>query len=99
MITVSLPKEISVLFADVHDDFPAIIGKPSYDDVQRLRWRNFQALQNIELGEGTNTMGLILFEVDHKVANTNQVFDQSDGALVAYDPSNRFNNINAVRLT
>ena len=44
-------------------------------------------------------MGLILFEVDHKVANTNQVFDQSDGALVAYDPSNRFNNINAVRLT
>ena len=31
MKTVSLPKEISALFSDAHDNFPAIIGKPSND--------------------------------------------------------------------
>ena len=86
MTTVSSPEEISALFADTHDDFPVIIGKPSDDDLQRLRRRNFQALQDIDLVDGTNVTGLILFKVNHKAANTNQVFDRADRALEAYNP-------------
>ena len=92
------PKEISALFADSHDNFPAIIVKPSEDDVQRLRQRNFQALQDIDLGYGTDATGLILSKVDHKAANANQVFDRSDGALEAYDPSIRDDENNSVCL-
>ena len=66
MTTVSLPDEISVLFADAHDNFPTITGKPSDDDVHRLRLQKFQALQDIDLGDGTNATGLILSKVDHK---------------------------------
>ena len=86
MTTVSSPKEISTLFADAHYDFPAIIGKPYEDDLQRLRRHNFVALQNIDLGDGTDTTGLILSEDYHKAVNVNQVFDRADGALKAYDP-------------
>ena len=86
MTTVSSPKEISALFADNHYDFLLIIGKPSDDDVQRLWRRKFQALQDIELGDGTDATGLILSKVDHKAANANQVFDRANGALKAYDP-------------
>ena len=98
MTTVSLPGEISVLFADAHSDFPTIIRKPSDDDVQRLRQRNFVALQDIDLGDGTDATGLILSEADHKAANTNQVSDRADGALEAYEPSIRENTNNFVRL-
>ena len=87
MTIVSSSKEISALFADAHNEFPTITGKPSEDNVQSLSQRNFQALQNIYLGDGTDTMSLILSEVDHKATNTNQVFDRSNGALEAYDPS------------
>ena len=86
MTTVSFPEENSALFADAQDDFPAIIGKPSDDDVQRLFRRNFQALQDINLGDGTNATGLKLSEVDHKAADTNQVFNRANGALEAYNP-------------
>ena len=78
---MSLPKEIAALFANSHGEFPASIGKPSNDDVQRLCRRNFQALQDIDLRDGTNATGLILSEVDHKADNKNQVFDRADGAL------------------
>ena len=61
MMTVSLPEEISALFADAHDDFPTIIGKPSDDDLQRLCRHNFSALQDIDLGDGTDATGLILY--------------------------------------
>ena len=81
MTTVSSPEEISALFTNAHDNFPAIIGKTSDDDVQRLCRRNFQALQDIDLRDGTNATGLILSEVDHKADNENQVFDRADGAL------------------
>ena len=98
MRTVYLPGEISALFADAHDNLPAIIGKPSDDDVQHLRRRDFQALYDIDLGDGTGATGLTLSKVDHKAANANQVFDRADRALEAYDPSIRDNNNNAVRL-
>ena len=83
MATISSPEAIATLFADAHDEFLAIIGKPSDDDVQRLRQCNFQAPQDIYLGDGTDTTGLILSEVDHKAANENQEFDRVDGALEA----------------
>ena len=67
MTTVSSFKEISALFANAHNNFPAIIRKPSDDYVQRLCRSNFQSLQDINLGEGTDTTGLILSEVDHRV--------------------------------
>ena len=98
MTIVSLPKEISALFADAHNNFPAIIIKPSDDDMQRLRRHNFAALQDIDLGNGANATGLILFEDDHKATNANQVFDRADGALEAYDPSIRDDDNNAVCL-
>ena len=98
MTTVSSPEAIAALFADAHDDFPAIIGKPSDDDVQRLRRHNFQALQDIYLGEGTDATGLILSEVDHNAANENQVFDRADGALEAYNPSIQDDGNNVVHL-
>ena len=84
MRTVYLPGEISALFADAHDNLPAIIGKPSDDDVQHLRRRDFQALYDIDLGDGTGATGLTISEVDHKAANANQVFDRADRALEAY---------------
>ena len=87
MTTVSSPEEISTLFADAHNNLPAIIGKPSDNDMQSLCQHNFQALQDIDLGDGTNATSLILSEVDHKAENSNQVFDQAEGALEAYDPS------------
>ena len=86
MTTVSLPKKISALFYDAHDDSPLIIGNPSDDDVQRLLRRNFSALQNIDLGDGTNATGPILSEDDHKAANAHQVFDRANGALKACNP-------------
>ena len=43
-------------------------------------------------------MGLILSEVDHKVANSKQVFDRDDGALEAYDSSIQDDDKNSVRL-
>ena len=86
MMTMSLPKEISALFANAHDYFPTIIDKTSDDDVQLLRRRNFADLQDINRGDGTDATGLITSKDDHKLANANQVFDQSDGALEAYDP-------------
>ena len=98
MTNVSSPEEISALFADAHNDFPAIIGKPSNDDVQRLRRRNFAALQDIDLGDGTNATGLILSKDDHNAANKNQVFDRADEALEAYDPSIQDDNNTTVRL-
>ena len=76
-----IPKEISALFANDHNDFPVIIGKPYNNDVQCLRRRKFAALQDINLGDGTDATGLILSEDDHKGANTNRVFDRADGAL------------------
>ena len=82
MTTVSSPEEISALFANTHEDFPIIIGKSSNNDMQRLRRRNLQSLQDINLGDGTKSTGLILSEVDHKKANSNQVFNRADGALV-----------------
>ena len=75
MTTVYLPKEISALFANAHDDFLAIIRKTSDDEVQCLCRRNYAALQDIDLGYGTDATGLILSEDDHKAANGNQVFD------------------------
>ena len=72
--------------------------KTSDDDVQRLFQRNFQALQDIDLGECTDTTGLILSKVDQKAANKNQVFDRYAGALKAYDPSIQDYDNNAVRL-
>ena len=98
MTTISSPEEISAIFADAHVNFPAIMGKPSDKDVQRLFQRNFQALQYINLGDSTNATGLILSDVDHKAANTNQVFDCADGSLEAYNPSIKDDNNNTVRL-
>ena len=86
MTTMSLPEEISALFANAHDYFPTIIDKTSDNDVQRLRRRNIVDLQDIDRGDGTDATGLILSKDDHKAANANQVFDQSDRALEAYDP-------------
>ena len=97
MLTVSLSEEIAALFADAHDDFPTMIGMPSDDDVQRLRQRNFQALHDINLGDGTDIIGLILSEADHKAANENQLFERANIAVEAYNPSIKDNN-NAVRL-
>ena len=70
MTNVSSPDEISALFADAHDNFPAINGKPSDNNVQRLRRRNFQALQDIDLGDGSDAMCPIFLAVDHKVEST-----------------------------
>ena len=66
--------------------------------MQRLLRRNSAALQDIDLGGGTDVTGRILSEDDHKTANTNQVFDQADGALEAYDPSIQDDENNAVHL-
>ena len=98
MTTVSLPEEISALFADAHDDLSTIIGKPSYKEVQRLCHRNFQSFQDINLGDGTNATGLILSKVDHKAVNANKEFDRANGALGAYNSSIQDNENNAVRL-
>ena len=98
MTTVSLPEEISALFSDTHNDFPAIIVKTSNDDVQHLCRRNFAALQDIDLGNGTNATGLILSKDDHKAANRDQLSDQANGALEAYDPSIQDDDNNAVHL-
>ena len=78
MTIIYLPGEISAIFADTHHDFPAIIGKPSDDDMQRLCRRNFQALQDINLGGVTNATGLILSEVNYKAVNANQAFSLAD---------------------
>ena len=86
MTTVSSPKAIAALFADAHDDFPAIIGKPSDDDVQRLLRRNLQAFQDIDIGDGTNATGPRLSEVYHKGANEKKAFDSADRSLEAYNP-------------
>ena len=98
MMTVCSPKAITALFFDAHDDLPAIIGKTSDNDVQHLRQRNFQALLDIDLGDGTEATGLILSKVDHKAANKNQAFDRADGALEAYNPSIQYAGNNAVCL-
>ena len=98
MTTVSSPEGIDALFANAHEDFSAIIGKPSDYYVQRLRRRNFQALQYIDLRDGTNSTGLILSEVYHKAANENQVSGRANGALGAYNPLIQDDNNNAVRL-
>ena len=98
MTTVSSLEAISTLFSEFHDNFPVIIGKPSKDDVQCLLQRNFQSLQEINLGDTTNYTGLILSEVDHKAANENQALDCSDGALEAYNPSIQDDDNNALRL-
>ena len=52
-------------------NFPTIIGKHSDDDMQRLLLRNFSALQDIDLGDGTDATGLILYKDDHKAENEN----------------------------
>ena len=95
---VALPKEISTLLDNSHDDFPAIISKSSDDDVQRIFRHTFSALQDIDLGDGTDATGLILSKDDHKVANGNQLFNRADGALKAYDPSIQDNDNNVVHL-
>ena len=66
--------------------------------MQRLCRHNFQDLLDIVLGDSTDATGLILYKVDHKAANTNQVFDRTSGALEAYNPSIRDNENNAVHL-
>ena len=66
--------------------------------MHRLCQKNSQALQDINLGDSTYDIGIILSEVDHKVANENQVFDQYDGALEAYKTSIQDNNKNSVCL-
>ena len=66
--------------------------------MQRLCRCNFAALQDIELGDGTDVMGLILSEADHKGANGNQVFHRYNRALEAYDPSIQDDDNNAVHL-
>ena len=98
MTTVSSPEGIDALFANAHEDFSAIIGKPSDYYVQRLRRRNFQALQDIYLGDGTDATGLILSKENHKAANGDQVFNRADGSLEAYDPSIRDDDKNTVPL-
>ena len=98
MTTISYPKEIAALSADSHNDFPAILGKPSDDDVKRLSRHNFQALQDIDLEDGTDATGLILSKVDHKAANENQAFDRANGSLEAYNPSIQDDDNKAVRL-
>ena len=98
MTTMSSPDEIFTLFTNAHDKFPAIIGKPSDDDMQRLCRRKFSALQDINLGDGTNATGLVLSEDDHKAANRGHLFDQSDRTLEAYDPSIRDDDKNSVCL-
>ena len=98
MTTISSPKETSALFYNTHNDFPVIIGKPSDDDVQRLCRRNFQALQDIDLRDGTDATGLIISEVNHKAGNENIVFERSDGALEAYDRLIQDDDNNAIRL-
>ena len=98
MKTISSPEAISVAFADAQDDFLAIIGKPSDNDAQRLCRRNFQALQDIDLGDGNDATGIILSKVDHKAENENQAFDRANGALEAYNPSIQDDDNNAIRL-
>ena len=98
MMTVSSPEEISALFADAHNEFLAIIGKPSDDDVHCLCRHNLTALQDIDLGGNTNATVLILPEADHKAANGNQVFDRADRALKTYNSSIQDDDNNAVRL-
>ena len=94
---MSLPKEIAALFANSHGEFPASIGKPSNDDVQRLCRRNFAALQDIDLGDSTNT-GLILYKDDHNAMNAKELFNRSDGEIEAYNPSTWNNDKNDVCL-
>ena len=60
--------------------------------------RNFLALQDIDLGDGTNATSLILSEVDHKAENANQVFHRANEALKAYNPLIWYDDNNAVRL-
>ena len=98
MTNVSFPKEISSLFDDDHNNFPAIIGKSSDDYLQCLCHSNFTSLQDIDLGEIINATGLILSKDDHKSANRGHVFDLADGILEAYDPSIRDDTKNTVRL-
>ena len=98
MTTVSLPEAIAALFTNAHYNFPVIIGKPSDDDVQRLCRRKFQALQDVDLGYGTDATGIILSKVDHKAANENQAFNPADGALKAYNPSIQDDDNNSIRL-
>ena len=59
---------------------------------------DFAALQNIDLGDGTNTTGLILPKDYHKAANRGQVFDRANGSLEDYDTSIKDNYNNTVRL-
>ena len=66
---------------------PAIIGKPSENYVQNILRQNFQVLQDINFRDGTKATVLILSEVGHKAVNKNQVFERTDGALEAYNPS------------
>ena len=98
MTTVSSPEAIAALFADTHDNFLPIIGKPSEDAVQLLCQRNFQAFQGINLGDSNDATGLILSKFDHKAANENQAFDRSERALEAYNPSIQDDNNNSIYL-
>ena len=98
MRTVTSPKETSEIFADAHEDFPTMTGKPSDDDLWCLCLRSFAAIQDIDLGDSTNDTGLILSEDDHKASTRDYLFDRSDRILEAYDPSIRDNDKNDVSL-
>ena len=84
---MSTIEEVTALFKDRESEMPPITGKPTNDDLGRLRYILSNLLQAVELPGGTNDKGIIITGANYQAAHAGATFDRLDMPLEAYNPS------------
>ena len=72
---MSTTKEVASLFKEGADKLPPITGKPTNNDLKRMRELLSNLLQAVEVPGGTDSEGLITTKADYKAAHAGVNFD------------------------
>ena len=80
-------EEVAALLEDSAAKLPHITGKPTGDDLERLRKILINLLQAVKLPGGNYVKGLITTEANYNAARTGRNFDHLDTLFKAYDPA------------
>ena len=83
---MSTTKEVASLFKEGADKLPPITGKPTNNDLKRMRELLSNLLQAVEVPGGTDSEGLITTKADYKAAHASGNFYRLYKPLEAYDP-------------
>jgi hypothetical protein len=85
--TVTTPEEAKLIVVDAANEFPAIIGAPTDDDLKQIREFLANLLQSIDIPGGRNNLSGLIDAPSNYLATYGHAFDHLETPLIVYDPS------------